>query len=380
MLESDAAEHATTRSAGRAINQGKGRVFPCEGCGADLEFHIGTQRLKCPYCGYEKDIHLDPGLHVVEQDFEVTLERLRELREKQTDPLETDARRQVRCESCGGAIVFLGTLTSSECPYCGSPVQFDESHAFADRLPVDGVLPFMIERQRAGQNLAAWVRSRWFAPNEFLDHGVTGKFNGVYLPYWTFDTLTGTHYEGQRGEHYWVTVGVGKNKRRQRRTRWYPASGAFQRFFDDVLVVASRGLPEKFLLALEPWPLARLSPFNHEMLAGCLARTYEVELPAGFHRARQLIDAAIEREVRERIGGDEQRVHAIRTRYEAITFKQLLLPTWLLTYRYKDKPYRVMVNATTGEVQGERPYSWVKITLAALAAAIVVAAALLLMR
>jgi len=39
------------------------------------------------------------------------------------------------------------------------------------------------------------------------------------------------------------------------------------------------------------------------------------------------------------------------------------LPVWLLVYRYQDKPYRIAINAATGEVQGERPYSWVKISL-----------------
>jgi hypothetical protein len=36
----------------------------------------------------------------------------------------------------------------------------------------------------------------------------------------------------------------------------------------------------------------------------------------------------------------------------------------MLAYRYHDRPYQVFVNGATGEVQGERPYSWVKITLA----------------
>jgi hypothetical protein len=36
---------------------------------------------------------------------------------------------------------------------------------------------------------------------------------------------------------------------------------------------------------------------------------------------------------------------------------------WLLAYRFHDKTYQVMVNAVTGEVQGERPYSVWKIVL-----------------
>ena len=41
---------------GEQIDDGRGRKFPCEGCGADLEFHIGQQELKCPYCGFEKQL------------------------------------------------------------------------------------------------------------------------------------------------------------------------------------------------------------------------------------------------------------------------------------------------------------------------------------
>jgi hypothetical protein len=168
-----------------------------------------------------------------------------------------------------------------------------------------------------------------------------------------------------------VTTGTGKNKRTVRHTRWWPAAGAFERFFDDLLVVTTRGLNPELVLALEPWPLARCVPFNQQMLAGYLARTYEIELEQGFQDAKQRIDEALVADVHRRIGGDTQQIHSIQTLYNALTFKHLLLPVWLLAYRYKDKVYQVMINGATGEVQGERPYSWIKITLSVLAAAAV---------
>ena len=360
----------TTSDAGQTTDEGKGRIFPCEGCGADFEFHIGQQALKCPYCGYEKEIEFSEDAAVAEQDFHTMLAVIADRRRKQSreDREATDdGAKEVRCESCGGHVVFTGTLSSSECPYCGSPIQLEHAYKAEDRVPVDGVMPFLVDRKKAQNNLAGWVKSRWFAPNEFLRRGVNGKFNGVYLPYWTYDSMTGTVYHGERGEHYWVEEGTGENKRRVRKTRWYPASGSFQRFFDDVMVIASKGLPRNLVIKLEPWPLHEVVPFNQEMLAGYLARTYEVELDGGFRQARERIDSAIASEVRQRIGGDEQRVHSINTHYDAITFKHLLLPTWLMTYRFHEKPYQVMVNAGTGEVQGERPYSWVKILLTVLA-------------
>lgn len=350
-------------AAGQTTDAGRGRIFPCDGCGADLEFHIGDQRLKCPYCGFLKEIEIAPDAEIREQDYHAMLERLKILADSGAD-LEVPGYSEVRCESCGGHVVFQGTLTSTACPYCASPIQRDKVHTLTLRIPVDGVLPFSVEKDRAAQRLRDWVASRWFAPNEFLRRGAEGKFNGIYLPYWTFDSLTFNAYTGQRGEDYWVTTGTGKNRRRERRTRWYPASGQFQRFFDDVLVVASKGWAQGLIQALEPWPLARCIPFTHQVLAGMLARTYDVHLDQGFREARSRIDEAIAVDVRRRIGGDRQRVHGIQSRYDAVTFKHLLLPVWMLAYRYHDRPYQVFVNGATGEVQGERPYSWVKITLA----------------
>lgn len=367
--EIDAPEYVLlgqTEHAGQTTDSGKGRIFPCEACGADLEFHIGDQKLKCPFCGAVKEIELQPESTIQEQNFHDMLERLKQLRADGSNELPDHE--EVRCESCGANVVFTGTLTSSACPYCASPLQRENVHSATFRVPVDAVLPFLVEQRKATQLLKDWVKSLWFAPNDFKKKGAEGKFEGVYLPFWTFDSMTFTQYSGERGEHYYVTVGSGKNKRTERRTRWYPASGNFQRFFDDVLIVAARKLPMNLVNELEPWPLAQCIPFTQQVLAGYFARTYDAELDDGFVEARERIDRAIYSQVCRKIGGDTQRVHSVTSRYDAITYKHVLLPVWMLAYRYKDKPYRVFVNAATGEVQAERPWSWVKITLAVLAA------------
>lgn len=356
---------------GERIDGDKGHIFPCEGCGADLVFDIHTQKLKCQHCGYVKVIGIDPDQEVEEQDFYGMLVHLQEQREQQMDAGEGAEEQEVRCESCGATLMFVGTVTSSECPYCASPIQLEKAHTCEKRVPVDAVLPFQVDEKVARQNLRSWVKSLWFAPNEFVEKGADGEFHGVYLPYFTFDSLTSTYYSGQRGEYYYVTVGTGKNRRTQRRTRWYPASGNFQRFFDDVVILASWGLPRSLIRALEPFPMQLLVPFRHAYLAGFTARTYDVELKDGFSLGKDRMDSAIHSEVRSRIGGDTQRVDTVQSQYDAITYKHLLLPLWLMTYKYKGKLYQVAINAATGEVNGERPYSWVKITLACLAAAVV---------
>jgi len=341
---------------------GQGRTFPCSDCGADLVLVPGTRALRCEHCGHEQPLTVADGAAVEEHDLQAALDRL--ATRKGTAEL-APGRQELQCPSCGAAVSFEGTLTSSACAFCGGPIQLDQAHASRVRLPVDGVLPFGVDAPAARAALATWVKKRWFAPRGFKQRGVSGDLRGLYLPFFTFDAMTDAAYRGERGDHYTVTVGSGDNKREEQRTRWSESSGAFQRFFDDVLVPAFGTLPGPLLEHLEPWPLAGCMPFTPEALAGKLAHTYDVELGGCFTRARARIEDDLRDEARERIGGDEQRIHDLRVGWAGLTFKHVLLPVWLLAYRYRDRSYRVAVNACTGEVHGERPWSVLKLGLVA---------------
>jgi hypothetical protein len=89
--------------------------------------------------------------------------------------------------------------------------------------------------------------------------------------------------------------------------------------------------------------------------------------------AQQRIQAAMEDDCRADIGGDEQRLTSTDTSLSAVTFKLVLLPVWLLCYLHAGRAYQVAVNARTGEVIGQRPYSAGKIAAVVAAAVAVVA-------
>ena len=187
-----------------------------------------------------------------------------------------------------------------------------------------------------------------------------------------YDTNTTTDYTGQRGEHYWVTEtyyerdqqGNQVQRTRQvRHTRWYSASGTVTASFDDVLIPATTSLPSERLAALEPWDLPELRSYDPAFLSGFKAQRYQVDLEQGFERMKNFIAPAIEDAVRNDIGGDEQRIDSLSTTYSEITFKHLLLPVYAGAYRYNSKLFQILVNGRTGEIQGERPYSFWKIAL-----------------
>jgi len=135
------------------------------------------------------------------------------------------------------------------------------------------------------------------------------------------------------------------------------------RLFDDVLVPSSHSLPAKYLARLTPWDLENQKPYANEYLAGYISEAYQVPLAEGFTEAKRIMQIAIESDVRRSIGGDRQRITRLETRYDDTTFKHVLLPSYLSAFRWQNRVFRFVVNARTGEVQGERPTSVWKVVV-----------------
>ncbi|PYE21147.1 hypothetical protein DFR67_101545 [Williamsia limnetica] len=350
------------------------RTYPCENCGAQLVFDPTTQNLLCLSCGRSHAIVLDPARRVVEHDLASTMTQLRGLLAAAPPATTSDSEREIVCQSCGGRTTFTGTLTATRCPYCATPIQRDDIHAAPTRLPVDGILPFQVDDTHGREVIEKWINSRWFAPTEFKKYREVGAFTSLYAAYFTYDADTTTSYTGMRGDNYTVTTGSGDNRRTETRTRWSHRSGVVGNNFDDVAVLANTGFDTERVHELEPWPTGQATPFSPEFIAGHLCRTYDLDADQCFPVAQGRINAGIDAAIRRDIGGDHQRINNKDTRYNSLTFKHVLLPIWLLTVIYAGTPFQVFINGVTGEVQGQRPWSKVKIAFAVLAALIVIIA------
>ncbi|HEV2765921.1 MAG TPA: hypothetical protein VGV38_23250 [Pyrinomonadaceae bacterium] len=354
--------------------------YRCPGCGADLLFEPQDGCLTCPYCGRRECIPDSPA-QVQERSYEEYL-RLHAGRLKTL----AEGALEVRCQACGATVTFAPPEVAGECDFCGSKIVAQPAEADPVVAP-EGVLPFSITREQATNALRDWLGSLFLAPTGLAKKAGHDPLGGVYLPYWTYDAHALSLYTGERGEHYYETEtyteqnaqGQTETKTRQvRRTRWYPASGQVERWFDDILIPATRALPPARLDALAPWDLNLLKPYEPAYLSGFKAQRYQLDFAEGFEAARGAAAAVIEADVRRDIGGDEQRVAEVRTHYSAVTFKHLLLPVYVGAYRFGDRAFQFVVNGRTGEVQGERPWSAWKVALLVLALLAVVVALVVL--
>lgn len=337
--------------------------FRCASCGDATTYAPGTECLRCASCGAESP--LASGTEpVVEEDLTGALEAL-------AGAEEQEDRIVFGCGSCGAETTLPAGVTAGACPFCGSAVVAGSRSVRSIRPRA--LLPFRIGRDDALARFRAWIRSLWLAPGDLRRWSERADtLVGVYVPHWTFDAATRTSYVGQRGDHYVITVGSGKRRRTEVRTRWRPAWGNVELSFDDLLVPAGGSLDAGLTEEIAPWDLAAVVPYADGYLSGFRAESYRIGLKDAFARAEAIMRGRIESAVRRDIGGDRQQIWRMETRKERLSFKHLLLPVWTCSYRYRDRLFPILVNARTGEVQGKRPWSAWKIALLVLAIAAVV--------
>ncbi|MFC5401694.1 hypothetical protein [Cohnella soli] len=336
--------------------------FPCAACGGAMAFDTESQSLKCQYCGAEQEIDSSVG-EQTEHTFDDSDEDLAALHDWGT------SQRAVHCEACGGETLIPSDQTTSTCVFCGSPkVLLDEE---VRSIRPESVIPFQLSHDEALGSFAKWKKKRWFLPNAFKKQDVRSELHGIYIPYWTYDTETYSDYSAEVGVYHYRTVTRtrvvnGKTEtytETERYTVWHHTSGDYDRSFDDILIPASGHYDGKLLDKLGDFDLTQLHSYAPEFLSGFISERYNITREEGWEQAQEVADGTLNDEIRDIIGGDEIRNLRIRTTYDDITYKHLLLPVWNASYTYKSRPYYYMVNGQTGTVSGHVPRSAVKITL-----------------
>ncbi len=353
-------------------------AYKCKGCGAGMIYHTASGNLQCQYCNEQEVI--DSGVCL---GTAVDYERYIIGENTQPNSLLTT----VKCQGCGSTTVLDPNMLAEECPFCAAPLVVIHTDAQNVVRP-HYILPFLVDQQTAAQYFKKWIKSRWFTPfdlNKQLSNNVNPPMKGVYMPHWSYDANTVTHYTGRRGEYYYVTEtytvtveGKTETRTRQvRHTRWYDVRGRVDVDFRDIMVSATHSIHKVRMAELEPWDLPKLKNFDERYLCGFRSENFQVTPQSGLEYAKTEMEPRIREDVKRDIGGDEQEIDTTDTEYDDIGIKYLMLPVWISAFKYKDKVYQFMVNARTGEVIGERPYSAIKITLFVLFILAIIAAVVL---
>lgn len=330
----------------------------CPNCGATVVFDPASGMMRCQYCGYSCELpKAENECGICEMDFESAMH---------TESFDWGKqKKEVQCKQCGAVSIYDALETAAVCPFCGSTNVMPAANE--NTIAPEAVCPFAVTKEQAGEHFTNWLKKKWFAPSEAKKNARPEAFQGVYLPYWTYDTQTTSNYTARAGFDKKVINDDGKT---QTKTDWRRVGGVYQRSFDDITVMASKRQENSGVRACEPFDFSKLVPYSPKVIAGFIAERYSIGLKEGWETAQKTIQFRLHSDigshVRRQYNANRSDSIKFSTLYSNITYKYLLVPAWISSFKYEGKVYQFAVNGQTGKVGGKSPVSAWRVLLAIL--------------
>lgn len=330
--------------------------FDCPQCGATTAYSVHNGGLTCAHCGYYEA----PDKETVgkgAQEFEFTVKTM-----ERSAQGWGDVRNAIDCQNCGAQISVPIESLSHTCVFCGSN-KVIQRRASQDSLRPRFLIPFKIEILRCKEIAHEWLGSEWMLPSELKEISNNVDFKGVYLPFWTFDSMTNAEWEAEVGHQ--KTERYFKDGEWKTRTviEWRWESGQMEKFFDDLVINGTDRLSELHFDQINNYDLDALSEYEPKFLAGMQAKSYDISLEVAWERSRNKMREITRLACRNQASTPRIRNFSMSLDFSEESWRYILLPIYLAAYEYENKPFQVMVNGQNGSISGQRPVDWTKVWL-----------------
>lgn len=321
-----------------------GSFIKCPTCGANLEFDPETQTLKCEYCGTEVDFEKNKRVE------EINIEKAFALAKKGDSTTVL-----YRCKNCGAEVMINSDEVATECPFCQTPYVAKTENL--DGIKPNAVYPFLIDKDKAVELTRKKIKKKLYAPSKFKKNFNAKNVQGVYYPCFTFDSATQSTYSGRLGRRRTRTVKTSSGTRTEAYTEWFYVNGSLEKFFDDVTITSSAKMSQKVLGKIMPFDINSICVYEKKFLAGFYASHYDKDIRTAWTEAKSDMDKQIRSSILSRYDCDVVDYLNISTVHNNVTYKYVLLPIWLISYKYRKKNYQMHMNGNTGKVYGKTPVS-----------------------
>ncbi|MCI8504662.1 MAG: hypothetical protein HFI67_00545 [Lachnospiraceae bacterium] len=340
-------------------------TYKCPSCGAPMVFDPESQKLTCGHCG--------TGLSVKEYEEKYGKPLMREETEQEkaagrmdAKPVETEEEgsrvsydqgstmnvKKYHCSSCGAEVITDETTAASICGFCGSPTLLEERMEGAKRP--ERVLPFQITREQAVEKFRAWTKRGLFTPKGFRSQSTIDKITGIYVPFWLVDYRVGVRLHA----HCTRTRVTRSDDTEYIYTDHYDVRRNVKAGYEKIPMDASEKMDDETMDLLEPFNYQELKPFDLPYLSGYLADIYSYTEKDMEGRGKKRVRGYALAEARGTISGySGVNVVEQQLRVDETGAEYVLLPVWMLNYRYQGKQYQFAINGQTGKLVGTLPIS-----------------------
>lgn len=257
-----------------------------------------------------------------------------------------------QCQGCGASMSYDAKAQGLRCPFCGSGdmQQKQDEKSLAPRW----VVPFKIDRGEAETAMRTWLGRGFWRPGKLASEAAIVEMTPVYVPYWVFRAKTHTFWTADTSN---TPAGA--------RGDWYPLAGEHREEYSGLLIGASGVLTAAETASIHPFDLTERVPPDQVDLENVTFERFSLQRKYARPIARQGMERRIQQDVdRYYVEGKARNIHA-NVRVESMSSEPVLLPVWIMAYKFQDQLYRFLINGQTGKAAGQAPTSFGKIALVA---------------
>lgn len=255
------------------------------------------------------------------------------------------------CQGCGASMSYDASAGALRCPFCGSERLDEKSDAKV--LAPERVVPFAIAQDHAIARMKQWLGRGFWRPGDLSDRAMVVSMTAVFVPYWVFEAKTHTFWTADTNQ---TPAGA--------RGDWYPMSGEHHGEYTGLLIGASGALSTAETAAICPFDLGPGVPPDQIDLDNVAVEQFSVPRKYARPLARQGIESMEAAACTQNYVPGKARNMKVNTRIGGFGSEPVLLPVWIMAYRYKGKVFRFLVNGQSGKCTGAAPTSYRKIAAA----------------
>jgi ribosomal protein S27E len=313
----------------------------CPGCGASIGIKYDPEALNltCPFCGLVSKLPQPVSVPSIEElDFNSALQR--------ASVNWGNIKKMITCANCGGSTIYDAEQVTGACPFCGSTSVTPAAENSQIMAP-QAVIPFAVTKEQTQLCFDNFINSRRVASKKVYGCKLENVI-GIYLPFWTYDTLSVSSYEAHTYE-----------------TKYTPRQyfrGVMTQYFDDLVIYGSDKIRNQNIKRVQEFDFQRMVPYSPKYLAGIPAERYTVGLNDGWERAKTQIRDKIKRTLNRKYRM-KANIDAIVTSYYNVKFRYVLAPIYLATYTCGKNTHTVAINGQTGKTYCEVPTFLLKLVL-----------------